>query len=75
MNLELKRVVALAVVERSRKKQCARIANIKEGDANTKFFHMRVNARRRKNHIYRLKHNLGWVTDHEAKEEIVFNHF
>jgi hypothetical protein len=36
---------------------------------------MRVNARRRKNHIYRLKHNLGWVTDHEAKEEIVFNHF
>jgi mannosylglycoprotein endo-beta-mannosidase len=36
---------------------------------------MRVNARRRKNHVYRLKHNNGWVTDHEAKEEIVFNHF
>jgi hypothetical protein len=27
------------------------------------------------NHIYRLKHNNGWVTDHNAKEELVFNHF
>jgi hypothetical protein len=70
-----KKVVALAVVERARKRQCARIANIKEGDANTRFFHMKVNARRRKNHIHRLKHNNGWVTEHEAKEEIAYNHF
>jgi hypothetical protein len=34
-----------------------------------------VNTRRRKNHIHRLKHNQGWVTEHEAKEEIVHNHF
>jgi hypothetical protein len=32
-----RKVLALSVVERSRKRQCARIANIKEGDANTKF--------------------------------------
>jgi hypothetical protein len=70
-----RKVIALSVVDRARKKQCARIANIKEGDANTKFFHLRVNARRRKNHIQRLKHNQGWVTDHIAKEEIVSNHF
>jgi hypothetical protein len=70
-----RKVIALAVVERSRKKQCARIANLKEGDANTKFFHLRVNARRRKNHIHRLKHNLGWVTDHVAKEKVVHHHF
>jgi hypothetical protein len=70
-----RKVIALSVVERARKKQCARIANIKEGDANTKFFHLRVSARRRKNHIQRLKHNQGWVTDHNAKEEIVSNHF
>jgi hypothetical protein len=49
-------VIALAVVERARKKQSARIANIKEGDAKTKFFHLRVNARRRKNYIQCLKH-------------------
>jgi hypothetical protein len=76
LRAKLKRkVIALAVVERSRKRQSARIAHIKEGDANTKFFHLRVNARRRKNHIHRLKHNNGWVTEHEAKEEVVHNHF
>jgi hypothetical protein len=69
------KAIALSVVERARKKQCARIANIKKGDANTKFFHMRVNARRRKNHVQWLKHNHGWVTEHNAKEEIVSNHF
>jgi mannosylglycoprotein endo-beta-mannosidase len=70
-----RRAMALAVVERARKKQSARIANIKEGDANTKFFHLRINARRRKNHILRLRNNNGWVTDHAAKEEIIQNHF
>jgi mannosylglycoprotein endo-beta-mannosidase len=34
-----------------------------------------VNARRRKNHIHRLKHNNGWVTDHVTKEQIVHSHF
>jgi hypothetical protein len=63
----IRRVVALAVVERARKRQCARIANIKEGDANTKFFHLRVNARRRKNHIHRLKKK-KWLGDRARRE-------
>jgi hypothetical protein len=70
-----RKVMALSVIERSRKKQCARIANLKDGDANTKFFHRRVNARRRKNHIHRLKRDNGWVTEHGAKQEIAHNHF
>lgn len=70
-----RRVIALAVIERSRKKQCARISNLKEGDANTKFFHRRVNARRRKNHIHRIKNEHGWVTEHEAKENLIQDHF
>jgi exonuclease III len=70
-----RRVISLAILERARKKQSSRIANIKEGDANTKFFHLRVNARRRKNHIHRIKHNGGWVTDHSRKEEILHSHF
>jgi hypothetical protein len=69
------KVIALSVIEGARRKQCSRIANIKEGDANTKFFHLRVNARRKKNHIHRVKHNHGWVTEHAAKEEVVANHF
>jgi hypothetical protein len=37
-------------------RQCAPISNIKEGDANTKFFHMQVNTRRRENNVHGLKH-------------------
>jgi mannosylglycoprotein endo-beta-mannosidase len=48
---------------------------LKEGDANTRYFHLRVNARRRKNLIHRLKHNNGWVTEHEQKKAIIQNHF
>ena len=70
-----RRVISLAVLEKARKKQCARIANIKEGDANTKFFHRRVNARRRKNHIHRIMNDQGWVTEHKAKEKIIHDHF
>jgi hypothetical protein len=36
---------------------------------------MLVNGRRRKNHIFRLKHNSSWVTGHGAKEEVILNHF
>lgn len=48
------RVLGYVVVERSRKRQASRITNLKEGDANTRFFHLKANARRRKNHIQRL---------------------
>lgn len=49
-----RRVISLSVLQRARKSQCARIANLKDGDANTNFFHRRINARRRKNHIHRI---------------------
>jgi hypothetical protein len=65
-----KRVIGLAALERSRKRQASRITTLKEGDANTRFFHLRVNARRRKNHILRLKNNNGWVTEQDQKKSI-----
>jgi predicted transcriptional regulator len=39
-----KRVIGLAALERSRKRQASRITTLKEGDADTRFFHLRVNA-------------------------------
>jgi hypothetical protein len=41
-------VIRLAVLERSHKRQCTLMVNWKEEDANTKYFHMKINACRRK---------------------------
>lgn len=70
-----RRVVGLAVLERTRKRQSSRITNIKEGDANTRYFHLRINGRRRKNLIHRLKQGNDWVTDQDHKKNIVHSHF
>jgi hypothetical protein len=70
-----KRVLGLAVLERLRKRQCSRITNLKLGDANTRFFHLKVNSRRHKNFISKLKSGVGWATRHEEKASIAQTHF
>jgi sarcosine oxidase delta subunit len=50
-----KRILGWLVIIKARKKQCAKISHIKEGDANTYFFHLRANGRRRKNFIWQLR--------------------
>jgi hypothetical protein len=62
-----KRILSWLIIEKARKKQCSRISNIREGDANTHFFHLRANGRRRKNFIQRLHHQQGWLFNHEDK--------
>jgi hypothetical protein len=62
-----KQVLGLAVIERARSRQAMCVSNIKLGDANTKYFHRRVNARRRKNHIQRLRNGQGWAVSHDKK--------
>ena len=70
------RVLGLTAVERSRRRQCSRLTWLKEGDACTKFFHLKANARRRKNFIPCLKSQTGILLwSHEDKKNEIFNHF
>lgn len=69
------RIFGLAVLECTRKKKMSRILHLREGDVNTKFFHLRINARQRKNHIHWFKRDHGWVVSHEEKVKVVSNHF
>jgi hypothetical protein len=70
-----KRILGWLVVEKARKKQCACISYVKEGDANTHFFHLRANDRHQKNCIQRLRSGAGWVVNHNDKQNIIQDHF
>jgi len=70
-----KRLLGWAVLERVRRKQCSRITYLREGDANTKFFHLKANGRRRKNFIQRLRRDAGWAITHEDKQKLIHDHF
>jgi exonuclease III len=69
------KLLGIAAIDRVQWRQRSRIKWIKEGDANTKFFHLRANGRRRKNHIPALAGPSGPVHDHDAKAQILLEHF
>jgi hypothetical protein len=50
------RILALVVVKKIRLCQRSCLTWIRVGDANTKLFHLRANARRQRNHIPSLQH-------------------
>jgi endonuclease/exonuclease/phosphatase family metal-dependent hydrolase len=74
---ELKlRALGLAALERSRRRQASRFIWVKAGDACTKFFHLRMGARRRRKYIPSLKKQDDTLTwDHEEKEEVLHDYF
>jgi len=49
------RILGLAALERSRRRQASRINFIKAGDACTSFFHLKMAARKRRQYISSLK--------------------
>ena len=69
------RILGWVVIEKAKKRQCSRVTYIREGDANTKFFHLKANSRRRKNFIQRLRKEQGWAISHQDKQQIIQDHF
>ena len=65
----------LAAIEKSRIRQRARLTYIRCGDANTKFFHTRANASRRKNYIHCLHTDGGIAVAHQEKENVIQDYF
>jgi len=65
----------LAAIEKSRIRQRSRLTYIRCGDANTKFFHSRANARRRKNYIHCLHTDGGITVAHQDKEKVIHDYF
>ena len=65
-------MLGLAAVERSRRRQASRVIWIREGDACTRFFHLRANGRRRKLYIPHLRRPNGdIVCSHPDKEDVL----
>jgi hypothetical protein len=69
------RSTELAAIEKSRIRQRSRLAYIRSGDANTKYFHIRASTRLRKNYIHSLHTDGGVAVVHNDKEKVVTDYF
>lgn len=70
------RMLGLAALERSRRRQASRITYIKLGDACTRFFHLKMAARKQRQYIPSLKNSEGsLVRSHDDKQDVLQEYF
>lgn len=69
------RILALSVLNKIQIRQRSRQTWIKEGDVNSKFFHIKANSRRRKNFIQSLHTPSGIAISAQDKEEELLRFF
>lgn len=56
-------------------KQKARVNWFKKGDANTRYFHMRIKRRNEANHITKIWSQHTWISQPENVKELLASHF
>jgi hypothetical protein len=69
------RILALSVLNKIQIRQRSRLTWIKEGDVNSKFFHIKANSRRRKNFIQSLQTPSGIAISAQDKENELYRFF
>jgi hypothetical protein len=70
------RLLGLAALERSRRRQASRVTYIKSGDACTRFFHLKMAVRKRRKYIPSLKNHEGsLVWSHDDKQAVLQGYF
>jgi hypothetical protein len=69
------RLLGLAAIEKSRARRQSRVTWMKKGDANTKFFHIMANTRRKKIFITFLETNTGIALTQSDKHGVIYSHF
>jgi hypothetical protein len=67
--------LGLAAIEKSRARQRSRITWLRLGDANTKYFHLMANARKKKNYIHSLQAKGRVALTQSTKHDIIYSHF
>lgn len=75
LKLLKRRVLGLAAIEKSRARQKSRITWLRKGDANTKFFQIMANVRKKKKFIHTLHNGVQMVTGQQEKHKVIFDHY
>jgi hypothetical protein len=65
------RILGLTAIQKSRAKQKSRLTWLRLGDANTKYFHLMANARKKKNHIHTLTTDNGVAVSEAKKQSVI----
>lgn len=69
------RILGLAAIEKSSARQKSRLTWLRRGDANTKYFQIIANMRKRKKFIHSLHTNNGMAVSQSQKHQIIYDHF
>jgi hypothetical protein len=68
-------ILGLAAIQKKQGKAKVKADLVEKGDANTKYFQIMANTRKKKNFIYSLQTDHGTVTTQADKQWVVYDYF